>query len=170
MAAEALKARGCFPLAVKRMFLTQMLPSGWDPPQNWKLRAFWVGSAKNIHHGCNSVIRKSVGVQQTQHSRVSPQGWAGTPVYLVLKWNFTAWKRPRIPPACLTVLILQKYPPRLSAAARDEATAQPWRFCGAWELSLRPAKNPFTGSSKSTWKRGGVLLLLRWFKSILALI
>lgn len=47
--AEALRARGCFPLAVKRMFFTQELPSGWDfPSKNWKLWAFWVGSAKKI--------------------------------------------------------------------------------------------------------------------------
>lgn len=119
MATEALKAMGCFPVAVKRMFLTQKLPSEWDPPKNWKLQAFWVASAKNIHHGCNSVIKNQWEAQQTQQSHVSPQGWAGTPIYLVLKWNFTAWKRSRIPPTSLAVLIFQKYPPRLSAAARQ---------------------------------------------------
>lgn len=58
----------------------------------------------------------------------------------------------------------------LQQPGRDGATTQPWRFCGAWKLSLRLGKNPFTWYSKSTWKHGVFSLLLRWFKSILTLI
>lgn len=75
--------------------------------------------------------------QQAQLNHVR----AGTPIYLVLKWNFAAWDRHRVPPAPLTALIFQKYPPRLSEQpGRDGATAQPWRFYGILETQPENCK------------------------------